>query len=146
MAAPIEDAIMDSTTDPHSDSVEDLRAQLATLEQEIEAFRVLARDRAIKGFQDGEWGLDSLNDTLERLGLDRYEPNYVSRSDATLEFQVEVDDSDNYRADTTLQQLQHDEVREALTQAVASVLNEHAVTVTDAYFRVYTGYASRVMV
>lgn len=108
------------------------------------------RDRAITGFRDSQWGLDSLNETMERLGLQTHEPQYVSRSDVNLEFRVEID-SDADRAETALRELDHAEVREALRQAVAGVLNErmidgHPVTVADEYFRVQTGYVDQVMV
>lgn len=131
--------------------VDDMRARLSTLRQEHERFRTLVRDRAINGFRDSQWGLQSLNETLERLGLNPHEPKHVSRSDVDLEFQVEIDDDDSYQADTALDQLKRDDVRTALRHAVASVLAEHmadgpAVTITDAYFRVQTGYTSRVMV
>jgi hypothetical protein len=152
MAAPTESQDTALTIeDSAGDSVEELRAQLSALQQENEAFRVLARDRAIKGFRTGDWGLDSLNYSLARLGLERYEPQYVSRSTASLEFQLQVDDGDSYRAETTFRHMANNEIREALRQAVASVLNERTVdgftvTMTDAYFRVYTGDLDRVMV
>jgi hypothetical protein len=140
-----------TTGDVDQESAEDLRAQLATLRQEHETFRTLVRDRAISGFRDSQWGLDSLNETLERLGLETHEPRYVSRGEVTLEFRVEIDESDSYRGETALRQLEHTEVGEALRQAVASVLNErtvdgHAVTVSDGYFRAQTGYVDQVMV
>jgi len=141
--------VVDRAPTPH-ESVDDLCARLSALRQEHEAFRVLVRNRAINGFRESQWGLQSLNETLERLGLQPHEPKHVSRCDVDLEFQVEIDDNDSYQAETALDQLTRPAVREALRRAVASVLKEHvidgpAVTITDAYFRVQTGYVSQVM-
>lgn len=140
--------VQDEASTQESD---DLRTRLSALRQEHEVFRTLVRDRAINGFREGQWGLQSLNETLERLGLQPHEPKHVSRSDVDLEFQVEIDDDDGYHAETVLEQLRREDVRTALRHAVAGVFAEHlvdgpAVTITDAYFRVQTGYVSRVMV
>jgi len=145
----------DSDTATAVPAADELRAQLEALQRESDAFRVLVRERAIKGFRDGDWNLASLNDSLERLGLDTYEPSYVSHVQTTLEFQVEVDDGDTYAAETAIRrQLDQPDVRQALQQAIATVLSDRAVdgavgdtaiSMTDAYFRLRPGYVDRVM-
>ncbi len=125
-------------------SVEQLRERLAALQQGHATYRQRVRDRAIEGFREHQWNLQQLNDTLDRLGLARYEPQVRSRCRVAVEFDVASDHRDRDRAAAAIRQIEHDTTRQALRQAVATVLTEHAsdelpLTLDDAFFTIRTG-------
>lgn len=53
-----------------------LRGELATAEQQLEAFQVQVRDVAIRVAQDQNWCDQGLNEVLEELGLPRKSSRY----------------------------------------------------------------------
>ncbi|MFJ8815254.1 hypothetical protein [Amycolatopsis thermoflava] len=127
-------------------TTEQLRAELAQLQQEHETFRQLARDRAIKGFHDGQWTAEALNDTLTDLGLQPHEPQLVSSFDANFAFQVEARTGDEHGDHQLIHRLRDKYVVDAMRAALSAAIAEHLagapLTVTEQESQPYIGYAT----
>ncbi|MGW4591957.1 hypothetical protein ACWEKJ_31955 [Amycolatopsis thermoflava] len=127
-------------------TAEQLRAELAQLQQEHEDFRQLARDRAIKGFHDGQWTAEALNDTLTDLGLQPHEPQLVSRFDVNFAFQVEARTGDEHDDHQLVHRLRDKVVADAMRAALSAAIAEHLpgtpLTVTEQEAHPYIGYAT----
>ncbi|HET6285760.1 MAG TPA: hypothetical protein VFG15_03280 [Amycolatopsis sp.] len=87
-----------------------------------EKYRTQVRDRAIKGFHDGEWQLDRLNASLRKLGLEPFETKLVSRSALTLELGLTVETGDTSAALQAMARLQTAEGRAVLRNALADAI------------------------
>lgn len=115
---------------PSSTTKAGLQKELDTLLQTHAEYRARVRDRALKGYKDGQWSsLDLLNQTLETLGLDLYHPKRVTRGTLSLRLPLVADTDDRGYGLTAMAQLETLEVRDALRRAIAQVL---ATYTTDA--------------
>jgi hypothetical protein len=126
-------------------SADELRDKLTALQAAHEAFRTQVRDRAIQGHHEGEWDMDSLNTTLERLDLATYEPKRLVRSQLRLEVVLEADTDDANRAWSVLQDLENLSARQAFQEAIANVVQTHltgdlAVTSSGSALSATVGY------
>jgi hypothetical protein len=86
---------MTEPTDETVTLLADLRMKLAAAEEgryeavhQLEAFKRNVRGRAVKvWYEQGNWCLEGLNETLETLGLEEYEP----KAEVTLTVRVRFD-------------------------------------------------------
>jgi hypothetical protein len=116
----------DTTIVPDGDasgqSADELRYKLAAIQASHQEFRKQVRNRAIRGFHDGEWEMDSLNAALGRLDLAEYEPKRVVRTVLRLEVVLEADTDDVVRAWSVVQDLEHLRAQEAFKEAITGVV------------------------
>lgn len=115
------------TAETTSVSTEELQEQLRHAREQMASYRTQVRDRAIRGFREGFFTLDSLNATLTKLGLEPFTPRYISRIPVTLELtlQTNLGTRDASRRFTSLNT---DAFRNALQEAIGRVLAEHGET------------------
>jgi hypothetical protein len=105
-------------------STDELQEQLRHSREELANYRKQVRDRAIRGFKEDFFKLDSLNETLTKLGLEPYTPRYISRIPVTLELTVQTNLGAN-DASRRFTSLNTTAFRDALQEAIVRVLAEH---------------------
>jgi Arc/MetJ-type ribon-helix-helix transcriptional regulator len=132
-------------------SEDELRARIDAVQNELDEFRTRVRERAIQGFRNRNWDLADVNAALEELGLECFEPTYVTRARATIEIRLQANESDSDAARDGMQTLlDRDDVRDDLRAALAQVLAKHeseAITVCDNDgLTVEVGWADQVQV
>jgi hypothetical protein len=126
-------------------SADELRDKLAAIHAGHEAFREQVRNRAIRGFHDGEWDMNRLNTTLESLGLAKHEPKRLVRSLLRLEVMLEADTEDVDRAWGVVQDLENLRARQDFKEAITNVVQAHlsedlAFTSSDSTLGASVGY------
>lgn len=132
MALPTTEPTAPHGEDAHAEpSGNQLRARLDAARQELAEFRQRVRDRAIRGFHDHDWTLDSLNASLGRLGLDPYEPAYLSRTTVRIDLPVDMDGNRDSVHDR-LTRLETQAVSGTLADTISSVLTQHEPAVRTA--------------
>jgi hypothetical protein len=126
-----------------TDSELTVSEQLAAAREELAHYQERVRERAIQGWRDDNWSLQSLNETLEAVGLEPYEARYITTAGAQIGIRVQTagrrdDVASKWASLDTLQ------IRGALCEAISRVLEDHtggefslddrAVTFTTEYY------------
>ncbi|WP_436501685.1 hypothetical protein [Actinokineospora sp. HUAS TT18] len=113
-------------TNPNDNpTVEALSEQLDALRREHTEFRGLVRDRAIKGVRDGEWTGEALNETLERLGLPRSQPEHVTVGRVSLHFDLEIGRPGGQTEFALRRHVEDHRVVDGIRAALAAAFREH---------------------
>lgn len=126
---------------------DDRHTALTQAREDLVNYRDKVRDRAIKGFRENFFTLDALNETLLDLGLDQFEPKYVSDLRITLDLHLRTD-ADCHEADRRLRRLNTPETREAINAAIGNVLAQHGgedFHIVTGVGSLYADYATRVI-
>ncbi|WP_410659478.1 hypothetical protein [Amycolatopsis sp. lyj-112] len=106
-------------------SAAELREQLKTVRDEHTTYRTQVRDRAIEGYRDNMWTLPILNTVLTKLELEPFEPKRVTRSTVAINVQLDADTENTYVGETAMRQLGGPEARDALKEAIVTVVQQH---------------------
>ncbi|GAA3587230.1 hypothetical protein GCM10022222_84850 [Amycolatopsis ultiminotia] len=106
----------------------ELHEQLEQINADHESYRVVVRDRAIRGYRDGMWTLDQLNASLTELGLEPHTVKHVARSTLMIRINLHADIPDRYEAHEAMRAWLTEDVRSAIATIIGDhVRRQHAV-------------------
>lgn len=108
-----------------TDSELTVSEQLAAARKELAQYQVRVRERAIQGWRDDNFSLECLNETLTAVGLEPYEPRYITTMAAQIGIHLQAD---GRRGDVASKWASVDtlKIRTALREAISRVLQDHA--------------------
>lgn len=99
--------------------------QLAAAREELAHYQERVRERAIRGWRDGNLSIECLNETLTAVGLEPHDARYITTASAYVRMHVQTDGREEAVA-SKWALLENPKVNHDLREAISQVLQDHA--------------------
>lgn len=105
-------------------------AELHSAHTALDDFRRTVRQRAINGYRDQQWSLERLNESLDRLGLEPFTPQYSTARSVELSITLHAPENSSDTSGGVEHALRTSEAKQAMRNALADVIATYAPDAT----------------